>query len=78
MFVYVFGCGGRIRTCDLQLMRLAGTTRLPYSAIYSWWTEGESNSYSRLAKPLCYHYHYQPIYEHTLFLAFGKHACSFG
>ena len=27
------GCGGRIRTSDLQLMRLAGTTRLPYPAI---------------------------------------------
>ena len=27
------GCGGRIRTYDLQLMRLAGTTRLPYPAI---------------------------------------------
>ena len=29
----LIGCGGRIRTCDLQLMRLAGTARLPYSAI---------------------------------------------
>ena len=27
------GCRGRIRTSDLQLMRLAGTTGLPYSAI---------------------------------------------
>ena len=29
------GSGGRIRTSDLQLMRLAGTTRLPYPAIIS-------------------------------------------
>ena len=27
------GCRGRIRTTDLQLMRLAGTAVLPYSAI---------------------------------------------
>ena len=31
--ILLIGCGGRIRTSDLQLMRLAGTTRLPYPAI---------------------------------------------
>ncbi len=29
----LIGCRGRIRTCDLQLMRLARTTGLLYSAI---------------------------------------------
>ena len=28
----LFGSGGRIRTCDLWLMRPAGTARLPYPA----------------------------------------------
>ena len=34
--MFLIGCGGRIRTSDLQLMRLAGTARLPYSAILGW------------------------------------------
>ena len=34
-----------------------------------WWTVGESNSYPRLAKPLCSHYHYQPILVCILFTA---------
>ena len=33
-FYVLIGCGGRIRTCDLKLMRLPGTARLPYSAVF--------------------------------------------
>jgi hypothetical protein len=32
----ILGSRGKIRTCDLKLMRLTGTTRLPHSA-NTWW-----------------------------------------
>ena len=48
----LIGCRGRIRTCDLQLMRLARTTGLLYSAIIG--ALGETRTLSlRLLRPLC-------------------------
>jgi len=35
-------------------------------ARYVWWTDGGSNPDLRLAKPMCSHYHYQPIFFNAL------------
>ncbi len=58
--------------CDHEQFGIPPGTRTPTNSFgdcdaaitparYVWWTDGGSNPDLRLAKPMCSHYHYQPI-----------------
>lgn len=55
----LFGCGGRIRTYDLQLMRLAGTADSPtprYYLSFVWYLREKSSLLFRLVGTMHCHY----------------------